>query len=68
MPDITMCLNNDCKVSHKCYRHSKSGTQYSYHQSVCHFKPDNKGECTHYWVREIKNNKENSNGENKERS
>lgn len=41
MPDITMCVSQDCPSSKNCYRHQDSGTvPDAYWQSVCDFKKE----------------------------
>ena len=49
MPDITMCINSECPMRHKCYRSSDSGTQMSDYQSISRFKPKSDNECEFYW-------------------
>jgi hypothetical protein len=41
MPDITMCVNEDCILRHDCYRKKAKPGPY---QSWAHFKPEN-GDC-----------------------
>lgn len=47
MTDITKCLNG-CANKHKCYRWT---APFGDRQSVSDFKPDDKGECEHFWER-----------------
>lgn len=50
MPDISMCMNTTCPLRHQCYRHEASGTQANpIWQSYSDFKPDDQGECEHFW-------------------
>lgn len=41
MPDISMCLNEDCPRKYGCYRYCAIPSPY---QSVCRFEPRD-GEC-----------------------
>jgi len=45
MPDITMCLNQACKLAPTCKRSALSGTKSSMIQSVAYFAPDASGKC-----------------------
>lgn len=47
MSDITVCLNKSCNKRESCYR--ANATWNEYWQSVADFKPDDNGECSHYW-------------------
>jgi hypothetical protein len=40
MPDITMCVNQNCPLSKTCYRHEDSGTISDIRQSWTDFKWD----------------------------
>ena len=53
MPDITMCINEECNKVEKCYRSKKSGTKPSERQSHTMFYEDDNGECT-YFVQKFK--------------
>ena len=50
MPDITMCMNDDCELKNTCYRHEAKAGQI---QSWSAFSPNNEGICEEYW--EIRN-------------
>lgn len=43
MPDIAMCLNNECPKRNDCYRYRAVANEYQ--QSYGPFKPDDDGEC-----------------------
>jgi hypothetical protein len=50
MPDITMCVNDVCKLKEKCFRHSDSGTKPTpYRQSYSHFNEKGDKDCDYYW-------------------
>jgi len=49
MPDISMCLSENCPKSSQCYRHEASGTKPSMMQGYTSFKPDAVGNCAYYW-------------------
>lgn len=46
MPDISMCVNQDCLVKERCYRYRAIPSEY---QSIAFFSPDNNGMCDYYW-------------------
>ena len=46
MPDMTMCLNEDCKMKRKCYRHEAKPA--SPQQPYARFVPEDDGECEHF--------------------
>ena len=51
MPDITMCTNKECPLSHSCYRFNCEPNQYS--QSYAEFSPKSDDEldeieCDYY--------------------
>jgi len=46
MADISKCKNNECKKQETCYRFT---APESYWQSYSDFRPDENGECKHYW-------------------
>lgn len=46
MPDITMCVNEECKIKLKCFRHeAKPNALY---QSYSMFMPTNELSCEHF--------------------
>ena len=47
MADIAMCMNEACKLWESCYR--AQATPNPYAQSYAGFKPEENGECNHYW-------------------
>ena len=49
MPDITMCLSENCPKASQCKRHKDSGTMASTWQSYSAFEPDDAGNCEYYW-------------------
>ena len=46
MPDIAMCINEDCALKFKCYRYTANPNEFWQAYNV--FRPE-KGECDHYW-------------------
>lgn len=46
MPDISMCMKEDCPMNMKCYRFTAKPNDW---QSYGAFKPDDDGTCTHFW-------------------
>lgn len=53
MPDITMCLNDDCPLKDKCYRHTAIPKEYW--QSYANFEyvvKDGEVICEDYYERE----------------
>ena len=50
MPDIEMCMNEECPLKKKCYRYTAIPTAYV--QSYSMYKPDEEGECPVYWDNE----------------
>lgn len=42
MPDISMCLNNDCSIKDSCYRFKAIPSDYQYY---CDFKFNPNGSC-----------------------
>jgi hypothetical protein len=46
MPDISMCINENCPVKLRCYRHTATPTEYR--QAYMFFKWDDTG-CDHFW-------------------
>jgi len=58
MPDITLCNNQDCPLSKKCYRHEDSGTKPSeYWQSYADFEYTEDG-CEDFWPIDAKEKKD----------
>lgn len=51
--DITKCVNG-CDKRETCWRWLAQGTEY---QSYSDFKPDDNGECEHYWRYSDENSK-----------
>jgi hypothetical protein len=52
MPDIMMCLADNCCVSNKCYRHSDSGTKPDTHRQSFWLRDGQSPvgpECPNYW-------------------
>ena len=47
MPDITMCMNNECKKCTSCYRFMAKPWEYG--QSYFMGLLDEKGKCEYYW-------------------
>jgi hypothetical protein len=46
MPDISMCLSQTCPLRATCYRFLATPDHY---QTYASFKPDEGGNCSHYW-------------------
>jgi hypothetical protein len=46
MPDISMCINEDCPMKLTCYRYTATPTPLR--QSYMSFKWDDTG-CDHFW-------------------
>ena len=46
MPDISMCMNVGCHLRDRCYRFRAIS---SMRQSFAGFKPDDDGNCEHFW-------------------
>lgn len=46
MPDISMCINEDCTLKKSCYRYTANPNEFW--QVYGDFKQE-KGECYHYW-------------------
>jgi hypothetical protein len=46
MPDISLCLNEDCKLKMKCYRYT--ATPNEWRQSYTFFKPDSENSCQYF--------------------
>lgn len=49
MPDISMCLNHDCPLAKKCYRHEATTSDW---QSYDNFEGGE--DCRGYWPMEEK--------------
>jgi hypothetical protein len=49
MPDITMCMGNDCPIKETCYRYKAKPNDY---QSYFMEAPYKNEECEHYWQME----------------
>jgi len=45
MPDITMCMNDECHLAKECYRHEATPSDW---QSYSHFRPNEAGDCDHF--------------------
>ena len=46
MPDIAMCVNEDCPMAARCYRHEARPTRL---QTYGDFAPNEDGECEWFW-------------------
>lgn len=46
MPDISMCVNQDCLVKERCYRFRAIPSDY---QSIAFFTPNDNGLCSYFW-------------------
>lgn len=46
MPDIAMCVNENCKLRYKCYRFMATPTPMR--QSYADFKPKSDKECKNF--------------------
>ena len=54
MPDISMCMNEECKLAPTCRRSPKSGTVPTPNwQSWAAFEPDADGTCDVYWEKGV---------------
>ena len=54
MPDISMCVGNDCPIKENCYRYKAKPCEY---QSYFMEAPYKDGDCFHYWkMEEISSN------------
>jgi hypothetical protein len=51
VPDISLCMDNECPARSRCYRHTASGTKPSeFWQAYSAFKHDpDKGRCAEFW-------------------
>jgi hypothetical protein len=47
MPDISMCMNEECPLKEECYRFTVQPNKYR--QSYGNFKPNEEGQCVYYW-------------------
>ena len=45
MPNISMCMNDECHLAKECYRHEAKPSEW---QSYSYFHPDDAGECYHF--------------------
>jgi hypothetical protein len=50
MPDISMCMGNDCPIKENCYRYKAEPSKY---QSYFMEAPYKDGDCSHYWEMEM---------------
>ena len=49
MPDISMCMNNDCPLKEKCRRHEASGTKPNpYMQAYTVYKYNSDNTCPEF--------------------
>ena len=55
MPDITMCIGNDCPLKETCYRYTATPSEYC--QSYFMESPYKDGGCNHYWEMSSKQSK-----------
>ena len=54
MPDISMCMGNDCPLKETCYRYKAKPSEY---QSYFMEAPYKDGDCSHYWEISSKSSK-----------
>ena len=45
MPDISMCMNDECHLAKECYRHEATPSDW---QSFGYFRPNEVGGCDHF--------------------
>lgn len=45
MPDISMCMNDECHLAKECYRHEAKPGEW---QSYSYFRPNEAGDCDHF--------------------
>lgn len=48
MPDIAMCMNQECPLRERCYRFKAEPNPYRQSYLV-DMKPQADGTCTHFW-------------------
>ncbi len=53
MPDISMCVGNDCPLKETCYRYKAKPCEY---QTYFMNPPYEDGKCEYYWKMESKPN------------
>ena len=46
MPDITMCVGDECPIKEKCYRFMAKPSEYQYYFMEAPYRD---GKCEHYW-------------------
>lgn len=46
MPDISMCMNEECNIKEKCFRYMATPDKI---QSYSRFNEDNQKKCGYYW-------------------
>jgi len=46
MPDVSMCMNEECPLKEKCYRFTATPNERI--QSYGMFEPDKEGKCDYY--------------------
>lgn len=56
MPDICMCVGNECPLKENCYRFT---AEPSYMQAYFTDPPIKDGECEYYWPLKTQNNDRN---------
>jgi hypothetical protein len=54
MPDISMCMGNDCPLKESCYRYKAEPCDY---QSYFMESPYKNEKCDHYWEMEVSSKK-----------
>jgi len=47
MPDIAMCMNQECPSRNDCHRYTAQPNELR--QSYADFKPDSSGKCESFW-------------------
>lgn len=53
MPDISMCLNEECPMRFECYRFTATPSPYA--QRYADFKPNKNGNCDDFWPTNLQN-------------
>lgn len=58
MPDITMCANKKCPLKKTCYRYTATPSKFM--QSYAGFEYDKDTKSCDYYVKNVKNGKDNT--------
>lgn len=58
MPDISMCANKECPLKKTCYRYNATPSEFR--QSYAKFEYDKDTNSCDYYVKDVKNGKDNT--------